>query len=81
MDYVVNNDVPAIFFESAIPIDTVEAIIEGASAQGHNVALGGELYADTMGDPGTPEGTYLGMIEHNVTVIVEALGGTVAPLP
>ena len=81
VDYIVNNDVPAIFFESAIPIDTVEAMIEGASAQGHNVELGGELFADTMGEPGTPEGTYLGMIEHNVTVIVQALGGSVAELP
>ncbi|KAA3648354.1 MAG: manganese transporter [Chloroflexi bacterium] len=81
VDYIVTNDVPAIFFESAIPIDTVEAMIEGASAREHSVELGGELFADTMGEPGTLEGTYLGMIEHNVTVIVEALGGTVAQLP
>jgi manganese/zinc/iron transport system substrate-binding protein len=28
-----------------------------------------------MGKPGTYEGTYIGMIDHNVTVITRALGG------
>jgi manganese/zinc/iron transport system substrate-binding protein len=28
-----------------------------------------------MGKPGTYEGTYIGMIDHNVTTIVRALGG------
>jgi manganese/zinc/iron transport system substrate-binding protein len=76
VDYIVENDVPAIFFESAIPIDTVEAMIEGAAAQGHEVVIGGELFADTMGSLGTPEGTYIGMVRHNVETIVPALGGT-----
>jgi manganese/zinc/iron transport system substrate-binding protein len=80
VDYIVQHKIPAIFFESAIPIDTVEAMIAGAEAQGHKVTLGGELFADTMGEPGTPEGTYIGMVKHNVTTIVTALGGTVADL-
>jgi manganese/zinc/iron transport system substrate-binding protein len=78
VDYIVQHKIPAIFFESAIPIDTVEAMIAGAAAQGHTVVMGGELFADTMGEPGTPEGTYIGMVQHNVTTIVTALGGTVA---
>jgi manganese/zinc/iron transport system substrate-binding protein len=28
-----------------------------------------------MGDPGTPEGTYLGMVRHNIDTIVGALVG------
>lgn len=75
VDYVVSNDVQAIFFESAIPVDTVEAIVEGAAAQGWDVEIGGELFADTMGAFGTPEGTYIGMQEHNTATIVTALGG------
>jgi manganese/zinc/iron transport system substrate-binding protein len=78
VDYIVINRIPAIFFESAIPIDTVEAMIAGAQAKGQEVKLGGELFADTMGELGTPEGTYIGMVEHNVNTIVPALGGTVA---
>lgn len=75
VDYVVSNQVPAIFFESAIPADTVEAIVEGAGAEGWDVEIGGELFADTMGEIGTPEGTYIGMQEHNTATIVTALGG------
>ena len=29
-----------------------------------------------MGEPATYEGTYIGMIDHNTTVISRALGGT-----
>ena len=36
---------------------------------------GGELYSDAMGPTGTYEGTYIGMIDHNVTIITRALGG------
>jgi manganese/zinc/iron transport system substrate-binding protein len=39
------------------------------------VTIGGELYSDAMGEPGTYEGTYIGMIDHNATTIARALGG------
>jgi manganese/zinc/iron transport system substrate-binding protein len=78
VDYICGNQIPAIFFESAIPIDTVEAMIAGAANScGLEVEVGGQLYADTMGELGTPQGTYLGMVESNVSTIVSALGGTV----
>jgi manganese/zinc/iron transport system substrate-binding protein len=44
-------------------------------ARGGAVEIGGTLYSDAMGSEGTPEGTYVGMVRHNVTTIVEALGG------
>ena len=37
--------------------------------------IGGSLYSDAMGDSGMWSGTYLGMIDHNVTTIARALGG------
>jgi len=37
--------------------------------------IGGELFSDAMGDAGSYEGTYIGMIDHNITTIVRALGG------
>ena len=55
----------------------MRALIEGATARGHEVRIGGELYSDAMGADGTYEGTYLGMIDHNVTVIAQALGADV----
>jgi len=51
-------------------------VIEGAARRGHRVVVGAELFSDAMGKPGTYEGTYVGMIDHNVTAIARALGGT-----
>ena len=42
---------------------------------GHNITIGGELFSDAMGSDGTPEGTYIGMVRHNVDTIVGALLG------
>ncbi len=39
------------------------------------MAIGGNLYSDAMGRTGTYEGTYIGMMDHNVTAITLALGG------
>ena len=73
---LVERKIPAVFVESTIPRRSVEALIAGAEARGHKVVIGGELFSDAMGAPGTYEGTYLGMIDHNVTTIARALGGS-----
>ncbi|MBZ0282979.1 MAG: zinc ABC transporter substrate-binding protein [Anaerolineae bacterium] len=72
---IVDRQVPAIFVESSVPPDIVEAIVAGVEAQGRTVAIGGSLFSDAMGNSGTPEGTYSGMIRHNVDTIVSALLG------
>ncbi len=77
VELLVRRRIPAVFAESSVPSRAVEALIEGARARGHEVALGGELFADAMGAPGTPEGTYIGMLAHNIVVITRALGGSV----
>ena len=46
---------------------------KAAQPSGHAVAIGGELFSDAMGNDGTPEGTYEGMVQHNVDTIVNAL--------
>jgi manganese/zinc/iron transport system substrate-binding protein len=76
---LVERRVPAVFAESSVPDRAVRALIEGAGARGHRVALGGNLFSDAMGRPGTYEGTYEGMIDHNITTITRALGGRVPP--
>lgn len=72
---LVARDIRAVFVESSVSDRNIRALIEGAAAQGHEVVIGGELYSDAMGAPGSYEGTYLGMIDHNVTTIARALGG------
>lgn len=72
---LVERQIPSVFVESTIPDRSVRALVAGAAAKGHEVVIGGELYSDAMGAPGTYEGTYVGMIDHNVTLIARALGG------
>jgi len=75
VNFIVERKIPAVFVESSVPRKSVEALVEGARAKGHEVKIGGELYSDAMGPAGTYEGTYIGMIDHNVTLITRALGG------
>ena len=77
VDVIVKQEIPAVFVESTVSSRYVEALIEGAKARGHSVVIGGELFSDAMGNPGTYEGTYIGMIDHNISQIASALGGTV----
>jgi manganese/zinc/iron transport system substrate-binding protein len=75
VDIIVKRKVAAVFVESTVSDRNVRALVEGANAKGHRVSIGGELFSDAMGAPGTYEGTYIGMIDHNVTTIARALGG------
>ncbi len=77
VDRLVDSNIRAVFVESSVPDRNMRALAEGASARGHEVTIGGELFSDAMGRDGTYEGTYLGMIDHNVTTIAGALGANV----
>jgi manganese/zinc/iron transport system substrate-binding protein len=72
---IVDQQIPAVFVETSVADKNVRALVEGANARGHAVRIGGALFSDAMGEPGTYEGTYIGMIDHNVTTITRALGG------
>jgi manganese/zinc/iron transport system substrate-binding protein len=74
--FIVEHRISAVFAETTVPDRAMMAVIEGAGARGHRVRIGGELFSDAMGPDGTYEGTYVGMIDHNATTIVRALGGT-----
>ncbi|MFN3208806.1 MAG: metal ABC transporter solute-binding protein, Zn/Mn family [Roseovarius sp.] len=77
VDMLVERGIGAVFVETSVSDRNVRALIEGAAARGHEVRIGGALFSDAMGEPGTYEGTYLGMIDHNATTIARALGGDV----
>lgn len=72
---LVERRIPAVFVETSVSDKNVKALIEGAAAKDHAVKIGGELFSDAMGKADTYEGTYMGMIDHNVTTITRALGG------
>jgi manganese/zinc/iron transport system substrate-binding protein len=75
VDMLVERRVQAVFIETSVNDRNVRAVIEGAGAKGHRVAIGGALFSDAMGAPGSYEGTYVGMMDHNATIIARALGG------
>ncbi len=72
---IVERRIPAVFVESTVAERNIRALVAGAAARGHEVKIGGSLFSDAMGAPDTYEGTYIGMIDHNVTTIARALGG------
>ncbi len=73
IDLVVSRKVQAVFVESSVPRRSIEALVAGCRAKGHEVKIGGTLFSDAMGEPGTLEGTYEGMVRHNLETIVAAL--------
>jgi manganese/zinc/iron transport system substrate-binding protein len=77
VNLLVARGITAVFVESSVSDRSMRALIEGAAARGHQVAVGGELFSDAMGSEGTYEGTYLGMLDHNITTIANALGADV----
>lgn len=73
VDFIIDRKIKAIFVETSVSEKSINAVIEGCRKQGWEVVIGGSLYSDALGESGTPEGTYLGMVNHNVKTITEAL--------
>lgn len=65
-----DNEVPAIFMESTINPKILQQI-----AKDNKIRIGGELYADSLGDRNSPAATYIGMLRHNTDTIVKGLSG------
>lgn len=73
VDFISSRKIKAVFVETSVSPKAIQAVVEGCRKKGHEVKIGGTLYSDAMGRAGTPEGTYVGMVEANVRIIVEAL--------
>ncbi len=73
--FIAERQIPAIFVESSVSTRSLEAVKAAVKSKGFEVKIGGELFSDAMGSEGTPEGTYIGMVRHNIDTIVKALVG------
>lgn len=73
--FVAERGIAVVFVESSVPPTAINAVREAVLANGGevNVAPLG-LFSDAMGAPGDFGGTYIGMIAHNVAVIVVSFG-------
>ncbi len=74
--FVAQRRIPALFVETSVSPRNIQAVLQAVQSRGFEVVIGGNLFSDALGDPDTPEGTYEGMIRHNVDTIVGALGGS-----
>jgi len=62
------NKVPAVFIESTVNPKLLKQL-----AADNNITIGGQLYADSIGDKDSPAPSYLDMLKYNTDVIVKAL--------
>ena len=73
VNFLVAKDIKAVFVETSVSTKNIESIIEGCRQKGHAVRIGGNLFSDAMGAAGTPEGTYIGMVQSNVRTLIQSL--------
>jgi manganese/zinc/iron transport system substrate-binding protein len=73
VNFIISRKVKAIFVETSVSQKSIEAVMEGCREKGWAVKIGGSLFSDAMGNAGTQEGTYVGMVNANVRTIVESL--------
>ncbi len=73
VDMIVRRDIRAIFVETSVPRKAIEAVTEGCRARGHPIVIGGNLYSDALGGPGSGADTYEGMVLANLRTITESL--------
>ena len=71
--YIIDRKISTMFVETSAAPQGIHAVRDAVKAQGFDVRIGGKLYADAMGTPGTIEGTYVGMMRHNMHTIVNSL--------
>ncbi len=71
--FIVERQIPAIFVETSVPPKYIEAVKAAAEARGFKVKVGGSLYSDALGNPGSQAGTYTGMVRRNIDTITSAL--------
>ncbi|MGF1474200.1 MAG: metal ABC transporter solute-binding protein, Zn/Mn family [Geminicoccaceae bacterium] len=75
VNLIVERKLQAVFVETTVAEQHLREVIEGAEAEGREIIIGGTLFSEALGTPGTYEGTYIGMLDHNATLISRALGG------
>ncbi|NPA71209.1 MAG: zinc ABC transporter solute-binding protein [Gammaproteobacteria bacterium] len=80
-EIIVRYQIKAVFVESSVSPRFIQSLVAGVNAEGHTLTIGGALFSDAMGRKETPEGSYFGMVRHNVNTIVNALNPTSAPVP
>lgn len=70
IEFVRENDVPAVFCESTVSAAPMAQVVEATDAQ-----LGDVLFVDSLSEADGPVPTYLDLIRHDAAAIVAGLSG------
>ena len=74
VDFLVERKIKAVFVETSVADQNIKALIEGCSAPGpHGRRSAASCSPTRWARRARPEGTYVGMVRHNVDTIVKAL--------
>lgn len=73
VNFIVEKEIAAVFVETSVSEKNINSIVEGCRQKGHQVRIGGNLYSDAMGEEGSLQGTYVGMVRANVNTILRGL--------
>jgi manganese/zinc/iron transport system substrate-binding protein len=73
VDFIVENQIPAVFTEHAVNTKNIESLVEACTFNNWKLKIGKPLYSDSFGEINSPEGNYIGMQRYNAFVIYEAL--------
>lgn len=71
--FVADRQIPALFIESSVSPRGIEAVKAAVEARDFEVSIGGFLFSDALGNPDTPEATFIGTARHNIDTIVSGL--------
>ena len=70
---IIEKNIKAVFIESTINPEALEALIEDCEKEGHIVKEGGPLYSDALGAKDSGAETYVGMFRENIRIITSLL--------
>jgi len=72
-DVILSNSIPAIFVEDSVSSRDLDAVMSNIRDQGLDIKMGGTLFADSLGSPGSEFETFVSCFKSNVDIITKAL--------
>jgi len=77
--FVIDHNVPVIFEETSVSPKGIEDVLAAVEAKGRNIEVGETLFSDDLGNDGSYEGTYVGMLTYDTDNIANALSAGKEP--
>lgn len=73
IDFIISNNVKAVFVETSVSDKNLKAVLEGAKAREYDLQIGGTLFSDALGAEDTDAASYIGMLKSNIATISKGL--------